>query len=283
MRRARGAAVRDVLLTLLACVVALHEEVAAAPPAWTPTAQARASLHARLTSWAETHARGWAHLRPRQLGNFWTERWCGEAGPACDGGAIVHDPRAAWFDVAAIVFDGASGVAASAGRAGPRCSARLSLTVGGASLQADGVSVTLRGPEDLALGLGDALAVTVGEDLVRPDGVDGVATLAALLASPDQLRVEAERQVDLLAAAVDAALDAGTVQGCVYGPYLGGGVPPECTRRPLTPDEVSRERLSARARRDAQRAFLADHAGDCHDVLTTLAAPDLPALLSAAR
>lgn len=271
------------LLMLLGCMGALHEDVAAAPPAWVAAAQARAALHARLTSWAAAHAQGWTHLPPRQLGNFWTERWCGAAGPACDGGAIVNDPGASWFDVAAIVFDGASGVAASAGRPSGRCGVRLSLTVGGAAAQADGVSISLRGAEGLVLDLGDALAVSVGEDVVRPDGIDGVGTLAALLASPDQLRAEAERQVDLLAASVDFALDAGTVQRCDDGPYLGGGMPPECTRRPLTPDEVSRERLSARARRAAQRAFVAEQAGACHDVLTTLAPPDLPALLSAAR
>ncbi len=300
------------LLTLVACVLGGRVDVV--PPssplapgdattvvtpslAW--ASAARAALHARLSSWSAEHAPRGEHLPPRLLGNFWTERWCGEPGPACEGGAIVNDPAASWSEVAAIVFDRvvlgeaegdaipptplATGVYLNAGRAGPTCSVRLSATVGGGAVQADDVSVTLVGGDGLVVGLGDALAVAVGEDVVRPAGVDGVATLGALLRSPDDLRGEAERQVDLLAAAVDAALDAGTVHACTYGPYLGHGVPPECTPRPLSPEEVALERGAARSRLDAQRRFLSEHAGACHGVLTTLAPPDLPALLTAAR
>ena len=55
----------------------------------------------------------------------------------------------------------------------------------------------------------------------------------------------------------EAVLDAQTAQKCEYGPYTGGGIPPVCTPRPLTPAEAAAERTRAQTHFAEARRWLA--------------------------
>jgi hypothetical protein len=65
--------------------------------------------------------------------------------------------------------------------------------------------------------------------------------LEEYIKGPEEMRQQALQQLHALAAKVDEALKAHQVQGCDLGPYLGKGIPPTCTLRPLTSEEETQE------------------------------------------
>ena len=114
------------------------------------------------------------------------------------------------------------------------------------------------GPERIerSVVLGDTYGYQAEEArlvVAAPGGRD--AELALLLASPISLRDTATARYDALLAEIERAVEAGEVERCVYGEYLGDGVPPECTPTPLSDGErallIDRARTEIGAMREA--------------------------------
>lgn len=82
--------------------------------------------------------------------------------------------------------------------------------------------------------------------------------LALYLASPDAMRDRGLMQSQALAQKVITAINAHQVSTCDLGPYLGNGIPPECTPRPLTASEESTELAKAKAYFAEQDQLLRD-------------------------
>ncbi len=83
--------------------------------------------------------------------------------------------------------------------------------------------------------------------------------LALYLSSPEAMRDRGIAQNQTLAQKVSDAIQAHQVYGCDLGPYLGDGIPPACTPRPLTAEEETVELDRARAYFAEQEQLLRDY------------------------
>jgi hypothetical protein len=128
--------------------------------------------------------------------------------------------------------------------------ARVYLATGGKRVVGTGLALdfarydAVSGPPAVALHLGSQVVYPIYATEIRVDAPEKpLALIARSTASAEALRdqgaaILAELRRDSL-----AALTGNRVRACDRGPYRGDGVEPECTLRPLTPDE----------RRDAQQ------------------------------
>jgi hypothetical protein len=71
--------------------------------------------------------------------------------------------------------------------------------------------------------------------------------LAIYLSGSEEMRDRGLAQNLALAQKVISAINAHQVNTCDRGPYLGGGIPPRCTPRPLAPEEETEELTRAEA------------------------------------
>ena len=83
--------------------------------------------------------------------------------------------------------------------------------------------------------------------------------LALYLSAPDAMRDRGLVQIQALAQKVITAIDTHQVNTCDLGPYLGNGIPPACTPRPLTASEEAGELSKANAYFAEQEQLLHDH------------------------
>ncbi len=71
--------------------------------------------------------------------------------------------------------------------------------------------------------------------------------LARYLSSAETMRDLALEQIQALAVKVEGEISGHRVKACDLGPYLGKGIPPACTLRPMTASEEATELGKARA------------------------------------
>ena len=83
--------------------------------------------------------------------------------------------------------------------------------------------------------------------------------LALYLSAPDAMRDRGLAQMHALAQKVITAINVHQVSTCDLGPYLGNGVSPACTPRPLTANEEADELARAKAYFAEQDQLLRDH------------------------
>jgi len=83
--------------------------------------------------------------------------------------------------------------------------------------------------------------------------------LALYLSAPDAMRDRGLAQMQALAQKVITAINTHQVSTCDLGPYLGNGIPPACTPRPLTANEEVDELARAKAYFAEQDQLLRDH------------------------
>jgi hypothetical protein len=83
--------------------------------------------------------------------------------------------------------------------------------------------------------------------------------LALYLKGPEAMRAHGLAQIQALADKVKTQLQAHQVNTCDLGPYLGGGLPPVCTLRPMTAAEEAAELETAQAALTGQAQALGDH------------------------
>jgi hypothetical protein len=69
--------------------------------------------------------------------------------------------------------------------------------------------------------------------------------LALYLKSPEAMRTRRLEQIRALAQKVKTTIETHQAITCDLGPYENNGIPPECTPRPLTPEEETEELIKA--------------------------------------
>ena len=110
---------------------------------------------------------------------------------------------------------------------------------------------TPTGPPEVTVSLGGTYSYTIyGPDRTtfdHPSDLPLREDLALYLASPQEMRARGLTQLQALAQKVDTALKEHQVNTCDLGPYLGKGIPPACTPRPMTPEEEAAELARAEA------------------------------------
>jgi len=83
--------------------------------------------------------------------------------------------------------------------------------------------------------------------------------LALYLSAPEAMRDRGLVQIQALAKKVNTAINTHQVNTCDLGPYLGNGIPPACTPRPLTENEEADELARANVYFAEQEQLLRDH------------------------
>lgn len=224
----------------------------------------------------------WRHYPLREIGNFIEEDWCrGVHSRGCSGGTFKSERGDEWYQVSTLHYDSrfpeVFGIGVEAGQL-PRdgdWGVSFSYWARGEGIVGDGVRVTFHrfeGTEIVeSVSLGDFYRAEIEEtsvSVVAPGTQDAV--LARLVRSPASLQAEAAGRYGELLALVGQHLDAGLARKCVYGPYEGDGIPPECTRTPLTPQEQDAARAAAEAKLGGQIAAVEQNAERFHRLLTEL-------------
>ncbi len=230
-------------------------------------------LHAHATA----RSTGWRALPYRRLGNFVEARWCSPSvrEAACDGGSVVNDlePGTAWFQLATLAYDSS-------------WPATFGVVWNAGNIPAEGIGVTAfyarNGQSVVGEGFG-AQVVRVAEGRVADRAAVGqwelelgatrlrVATTPddearALLASADSYR----QRVSSRMAELRTPLAGADLKVWHEGPYKGGGIPPERTEAPATPDEAAALRTEGEAELARRERLLLDNAEAIHAGLSRL-------------
>lgn len=120
--------------------------------------------------------------------------------------------------------------------------------------------VTPTGPPEATVDLGSNYAYTIyGPNRTTFETLSDLPLredLALYLSSPEAMRDRGLAQNQALAEKVITAIHAHQVITCDRGPYLGNGIEPACTPRPLTPAEEAEELARAEAHFAAQEQLL---------------------------
>lgn len=238
--------------------------------------------HRALRAWLEARAAGWRHVPLAVHGNFVTERWCAPSVPAarCQSGAVVtEEGRGTAFAALETLhypqeWPRVFGLVLSIVRIPEQgeLGLRFHLSEDGRTVVGPGMEASFlrlegeRVAERLSLGARAGLRLVETELQVETPGGWRQA-LKRMAASPESLEEFALFALQALERRVHEALRAGEVQGYDEGEYLGGGVPPERTWRPLTTAEAERERAAALAELARRRAFVQKHARAMHALL----------------
>ncbi len=246
--------------------------------------EAAAQTYDKLVGCFARYGDDWTAYPLRRFGNFVNVEWCRGEGSNinCAGGNTRTTPGAGWGSVSVLHYErdwpAVYGLSFTAGQI-PKTegiAASVSWARGGQSVLGDSSHVGFQEVKGGAvvgkLSLGMSQSFTVGEDAISSQ-TTGTASefYQRLTVSPESLRKEAAAQLDGLEAAVEAALAADTPRKCVFGPYKGGGIPPECIRKdPLDATEKAEARSQLGELLTSQRALLDQHAGAMHAALLEL-------------
>jgi hypothetical protein len=218
-------------------------------------------------------------------GNFVEEGWC--AGPraevGCNGETWRSQTGVRWDRVGTLMYEhewpAVFGVQVDAGMrpASGGWNVQLWAASGGRTVLGEGMELTWsRGEHDDVLRIGDRMAHTIERTTLTVDADGGPwEVFERLRSSPEALQQEGRRQLRALEAKVLAAIEAGQVLACEYGPYEGGGIPPRCLReRPIAREQAESARAAIRGETRRQLALLEAHGPALHAALLELAGPD---------
>ncbi len=226
---------------------------------------------------------GW-RAEPMEIhGNFISASWCTWKG-SCSSPRNRDEPGARWANVGTLHYPRhraapieVFGVQVSTGRReASGWSVSVSASSNGARILGDHAFVTVHrhGDASSKLTMGLSYGWKVAEqDFSHRVAMEPWAWLDRVRASPEALRSEGLEGWTALHGTVVAALEAGEVRKCVYGPYEGDGIPPECVERvPLSSEEVALELDRVDERLAAVEATLVDPA-PIHAALLEVAPP----------
>jgi hypothetical protein len=90
--------------------------------------------------------------------------------------------------------------------------------------------------------------------------------LALYLETPEAMRNRFLEHIQALAQKVETAINTHSVETCDYGPYLGDGIPPECTLRPLAVEEEEEELIKANEYFSDQERIMNDNYREMYGV-----------------
>lgn len=195
----------------------------------------------------------WRHHPYRRGGNFFTARWCRGKGVRDDcqiADGSGHRPDQHVLSLFTLFYPQrfpqvfGLGLEALVTPPGPGWGARLHLAVEGKRVVGDSLALDFSryeaesGPPAVTLHLGTSLVYRIHSAELRVDtGASPVVLLGRYTDSATALRDAGLDAYSELGRRTLAALDAGAVRACDYGPYKGDGVAPECRERPLTAAE----------------------------------------------
>lgn len=274
------------LLSMLACYSNLF-----APPAASPTPQPVVSLDELRFKDADTGRRfraldrcirdivddSWQTTSYQLVGNFYRAGWCRGTGARddCQIASSTMDDRDQhvielntlfyvrnYPEVFGLVLQ-SLWVPKSTG-----WGVSYSFSESGNRVVGEGWRVTFRkyatptGPPEATVDLGwDYSYIIFGPNRTtfeHPSDLPLREDLALYLSSPEAMRDRGLAQSQALAQKVRTAIHAHQVNTCDLGPYLGRGIPPACTPRPLTATEEAAELARAEAHFAAQEQSLRD-------------------------
>ena len=245
-----------------------------------------ALLHALDAAIRALPGPAWRHHDYQRGGNFFYAKWCRGAGAREDcqiAGSTEHDRDQHAIELETLHYDAdwprVFGLGLNALRTPVKAGVGTGiwLALEGQRIVGEGSGVHFRRYGEareptFEFSLGTGQIWEIEQSHVRSPSFGAPrAVLARLLASPESLMAEGKAQLDAREAAVLAALDAGTVTRCEYGPYLGDGVPPVCAPRPLTPEELATERTRATTYFTEARRWLAADGPALHAALAATA------------
>jgi hypothetical protein len=242
------------------------------------TVQAERELHVALRRWIEDHSRGYRHVPLRQGGNFLSESWCrAGAGDQASSGCNVDNSQVrgtSWRRIEALHYTlpDAFGLVldlVDLPATGP-VGVHFSIARNGASIVGEGMTVSflLMGEKDVVdeIHAGATMGIDFPDhqsaSVEAPGGWQ--AELGRLAESPERLRETLRERLVALEKRTLDAIEQGTIQGFVEGPYLGGGIPPVRTRRPLSVAEKAAETRRVQEEIGRRRAFVDRHFGQMH-------------------
>lgn len=215
---------------------------------------------------------GWTYHPYRQIGNFYSASWCSGAGAQQDcviaeGTADVRDQHAIELYTLfyPVSFPQVFGLGLHALWVPPAegWGANLSYDEQGKTIVGDNLSLDFSyytsptgAPQDkIHLGSGvqyqvEHTSVVVSSDLSLRE------EMTRYIASPESMRDRGLAMLDALSTKVESTVQSHQAEKCEYGPYKGGGIPPACNPRPLTPAEETEALATARSYFARQKQLL---------------------------
>ncbi len=231
--------------------------------------------------------RGWVAAPPELRGNFWSVAYCAppETPTGCRTRVQTPGPHTLPFvELARVGVDPQHHPTGLTFRWSDRPIDQEGLSVwwsvGGGSVTGDAFSIDVyaggatRPSYSYSLNPSWQLGVEqVSVPLLPNLGPrESVKALCADLARlPEHLLSASHR----LQTEVDRRLDAGYLV-CRYGPYEGGGLPPECTLSPATPVEISEERSRFNNTHQSSTAWIRSGTGKLQQTIADWISPGLP-------
>jgi hypothetical protein len=144
--------------------------------------------------------------------------------------------------------------------------ASFSFSEGGSTTVGDGWGVgfynytTSTGPPEATLTLGWGYSYKIYQTSIDySPGLPERDDLALYLAGPQAMRDRGLTQIQALATKVKTQINTHQVMTCDWQPYQGGGIPPLCKTRPMTPAEEAAELARAEVYFTDQEQLLRDH------------------------
>lgn len=255
-----------------------------------------AALHGAIRSHTLSRTGGWAYLPLRTGGNFVEEKWCGPsvAVTACASGAVANDetPGVAWTTVGTLFYPrhwpAVFGVEYRAADMAEPWGVRVLLNLRGRTvtgstfafqfLRFEGGKVVdrLEVPDTWSYAVDQtrfsvplpAAPTAQGEDEARAQAVE--AEVTRLLLSPESFTTTVLSRIEDLRREVDRGLDAHEGRKCVYGPYKGGGIPPQCSLVALSMEEEVMWASRAQQDLDHWKDLVQSHGPSLHARLSVL-------------
>jgi hypothetical protein len=219
---------------------------------------------------------GWRSLPYRPVGNFYEAHWCRGSGSREDcqiteGSGYARDQHAIALYTLFYPQDFPQvfglGMSALWNPPGAGWGAHFSYSEGGRSVVGEGFQLSFfgygsdEGEPDTTVVLGSQIGYPLGQGdrTLAASGQSPAEDLRRYMASPEALRDEGLAQLGQAQQELEDLLRSGEAIACDYGPYLGKGIPPQCTPRPLTPDEQALELEKARTHFKTQETMLREH------------------------
>ena len=203
----------------------------------------------------------WTKIPYQIHGNFYQSSWCYGTGAELDcrsAGSTVANRDQRFLSLFTLTypqeFPTVFGLGFEALRVPPGTGwgAHFSFSENGGSVVGDHWGVrfdkynTLTGQSESTVILWSYVEYKIQETLVQYSfNLPLRDDLALYLKSPEAMRTRRLEQIRALAQKVKTTIETHQVMTCDLGPYQNDGIPPECTLRPLTPEEETEELVKA--------------------------------------
>ena len=230
-------------------------------------------LHTCLSSRSD---QSWEAFPLRMIGNFAQTDACKGKGAqlGCSGGRFRTKPGSQWWEVSTLrytrspFFGYMVNVGANPLNAGVGVSmwwSEKGRTITGERLVID-FSLWQKNLPVTRFSISDELSYTIKQTTIKiPVKESRENLIRQAMGSSEGLKTLSLTQLEMLKAKVTTTLKNNQVTKCIYGPYEGRGVPPECEKIvPLSMEERDHKLKKIQMMFNAQREFITQHADAIH-------------------